>query len=105
MGRGRKKGKKLSWTVGICFGTFSYGCLEKTQVAGLHFLRWVGLNLTKGIGKTKFIYTNTLKEECLETDLLFTDGLVQHHTGCRRAAALAGWPKVGLLNRKRDVLC
>lgn len=63
------KGGKLSCTVGICFGSFSHGCLEKTQFAGplLFFLRWVGLNLINGICKIKVIYTNPLKEMCAET--------------------------------------
>lgn len=34
----RQKKKKLCYTVGICFGSFSNGCLEKTPFAGLLFI-------------------------------------------------------------------
>lgn len=45
----------------------------------------MGLNLTKGICKTKFIYRNPLKEVCLKAGLIFAGGLVQQGTGCREA--------------------
>lgn len=42
----------------------------------LFFFRWMGLNLTKGICKTKFIYRNPLKEVFLKAGLVFAGGLV-----------------------------
>lgn len=111
---GKKSKKKLYYTLGICFGSFSHGCLGKKPICWSAFptsLRWVGLNLTKA----ELICTSPLKEVCWEAGCIITGGLCctaqaaerqqfqqpgqrrdprqegEEEEGCSCAAAAPGW--------------